>query len=95
MTRIKITFNSEGFREILLGEGVKKLVSDATEKIEARANGNLTDSESEGFEGKVFKGDMVSGYGHGGRWIGHVAALDSRASADEAETKSLSRAVNG
>ena len=93
MTNITITFDSEGFREILCGEGVKNVVSEEAEKIALKANGNLTDPDSEGYEADVFLGSMMSKYGHGGRWIGEVAAVDYKASADEAEMKSLSRAV--
>ena len=93
MTDIKITFKSEGFREILMGEGVKALVSEETEKIALKANSNLTDPDSEGFGAEVFQGSMMSKYGYGGRWVGRVAAMDYKASADEAEMKSLSRAV--
>ena len=93
MTNITITFDSEGFREILCGEGVKNVVSEEAEKIALKANGNLTDPDSEGYEADVFPGSMMSKYGHGGRWIGEVVAMDYKASADEAEMKSLSRAV--
>jgi len=93
MTSIKLTFNSEGFREILVGDGVKGLVKNVTENIASRANANLGDPGSEGYTAEVFQGSMMQKYGHGGRWIGRVAAADARASADEAETKSLSRAV--
>lgn len=93
MTSIKLTFNSEGFREILVGDGVKGLVKNVTENIASRANANLGDPTSEGFTAEVFQGNMMQKYGHGGRWIGRVAAADAKASADEAETKSLSRAV--
>jgi hypothetical protein len=37
----------------------------------------------------------MSGYGNNGRWVGFVRALDYKAMADEAENKSLSRAVSG
>ncbi len=90
---VKLEFNSEGFREILLSEGVRDLVAEEAEKIASRANANLTDSKSEGYEAEVFQGAMMSKYGYGGRWVGSVRAIDSRASADEAENKSLSRAV--
>ena len=93
MTDVRITFNSEGFREILLGDGVKNVVSEEAEKIANKANGNLSDSKSEGYIAEVFQGSMVSKYGYGGRWVGYVSAADARASADEAENKSLSRAV--
>lgn len=93
MTEMKITFNSEGFRQILMNEEVKAIVSEEAEKIALRANDNLTDDKSEGFEAEVFQGSMMSKYGYGGRWVGRVVAMDARASADEAEMKSLSRAV--
>ncbi len=95
MNDIKIEFNSAGFREILLSEGVRNVVSEATQGIASRANGNLTDSSSEGYEGDVVQSPRMSGYGNGGRWVGFVRALDYKAMADEAENKSLSRAVSG
>ena len=57
---IEIKFNSEGFRQILLGDGVKNLVTEATNNIAEKANANLTDPESEGYTASVFQGDMVS-----------------------------------
>lgn len=95
MSEIKITFNSEGFKEILTGDGVKAVIQEATDAIASRANANLTDDESEGFAGDVVMSPRMSGYGNGGRWVGFVTAIDSRARADEAEYKSLSRAVSG
>ena len=95
MSDIKIEFNSAGFREILMSEGVRGVVQDATEKIAARANANLTDSSSLGYEGDVLESPRMSGYGNGGRYVGFVRALDYKAMADEAENKSLSRAVSG
>lgn len=93
MTNIKITFNSAGFRAILLSDGVRDLLEKTSGEIAARANANLTDRKSEGFEAHVWEGAMMSKYGHGGRWLASVSALDSRAAADEAEHKSLSKAV--
>ena len=72
---------------------MKGLVENVTENIASRANANLGDPESEGYTAEVFQGSMMQKYGHGGRWVGRVAAADAKASADEAETKSLSRAV--
>ena len=95
MSDIKIEFNSAGFQEILLGDGVKGVVSNATQGITSRANGNLTDSTSLGYEGDVVQSPRMSGYGNNGRWVGFVRALDYKAMADEAENKSLSRAVSG
>lgn len=95
MSDIKIEFNSEGFRQILLSEGVRSVVSNATEQIVARANSNLVDGSSEGYEGDVLESPRMSNYGNGGRYVGFVRALDYKAMADEAEYKSLSRAVSG
>lgn len=95
MSDVKLEFNSEGFRQILLSSGVQGVVADATNQITARANANLTDGSSEGYEGDVLELPRMSGYGSGGRWVGFVRALDYKAMADEAEYKSLSRAVSG
>lgn len=94
-TNIKITFNSEGFRQILMSDGVKAVVQEAADDIAAKANGNMTTANSEGFEASVWQGAMMSKYGYGGRWMGSVSSRDSAAAADEAETKCLSRAVTG
>lgn len=95
ITGIDITFNSEGFRDILTSDGVRKVVEDATQKIANNANANLTDATSEGYGGDVVMSPRMSNYGNGGRWVGFVRALDYKAMADEAENKSLSRAVSG
>lgn len=95
MSDIKIEFNSEGFRQILLSDGVRSVVSGATEQIASRANANLVDSSSEGYQGDVMESPRMSNYGNGGRYVGFVRALDHKAMADEAEYKSLSRAVSG
>lgn len=92
---MQITFNSEGFREILTSNGVRAVVEEATQKIANNANANLTDPKSEGYEGEVVMSPRMSNYGSGGRWVGFVRAKDHRAMADEAENKSLSRAVSG
>lgn len=93
MSEITITFNSEGFRQVLLSEGVKSSLEGITSEITARANANLTDPKSEGYEGDVVESPRMSSYGAGGRWVGFVRAMDYRAMADEAENKSLSRAL--
>ena len=92
---VRIEFNSEGFREILMSSGVQSIVADVTEQIAARANANLTDDNSSGYEGDVMESPRMSSYGNGGRWVGFVRATDYKAMADEAENKSLSRAVIG
>lgn len=92
MTEIEITFNSEGFRQILTSSGVQGVVQSATNRIAANANANLT-LESEGYQGDVLQSPRMSKYGYGGRWVGFVRALDYNAMLDEAENKTLSRAV--
>lgn len=93
MSDITLTFNSEGFREVLLSEGVKQALESITNEITERANSNLTDPKSEGYEGDVVESPRMSSYGAGGRWVGFVRAKDYRAMADEAENKSLSRSI--
>lgn len=92
---IELEFNSEGFRQILLSDGVKSLVETASNNIAARANANLTDADSEGYDVMIAESPRMSKYGSGGRWVGFVGAADYKAMADEAENKSLSRAVTG
>lgn len=93
MSEVQIKFNSEGFRQILLGDGVRQVVQDATDRIANTANANLTDPGSDGFEGDVVESPRMSGYGNGGRWVGFVRSVDAGAAEDEAENKVLSRAV--
>lgn len=90
--KIEISFNSEGFKEILEGDGVKELVQDVTNEITKRANAN---AGFDGFEGDVMHSPRMSKYGNGGRWVGFVRTKDSKGKADEAENKSLSKAVIG
>lgn len=85
----RIEFNTDGFREILMGDGVKDAVESVTTDIQERANGNLTE-ESEGFRASVWQG----GFG-GGRWIGTVSTTDLASKIAESEDKALSRAVIG
>lgn len=94
MSDVTIEFNSDGFRQILLSSGVQGVVAEATQQIAARANANLIDTSSEGYEGDVMESPRMSSYGNGGRYVGFVRALDYKAMADEAEYKSLSRAVS-
>lgn len=88
MSEVKITFNSDGFQEILLSGGTEALVREAGEDIASRANSGVG-TNSEGFGVTTW----VGGYG-GGRIIGSVTALDNKAAIAEAENKVLSGAVN-
>lgn len=83
----RIVFKSEGFRQILLSDGCRDLVTSTTEEIKARADGNNTRG-GEGFESTV----MVGNYG-GGRWVGFVSTADNNARIAESEDKALTRAL--
>lgn len=87
MSEMRIEFNSAGFREILLSDGVKTLVEETANGIRDRANSNNSRG-GEGFEAQT----MVGGYG-GGRWIAFVHTTDRDSMIAEAEDKALSRAV--
>ena len=84
---IRLQFNSEGFRQILLSEGCKKVVEQTTAEICEKANGNNARG-GEGFKATV----MAGGYG-GGRYIGFVTAADEKASAAQSEDQALLRAL--
>lgn len=83
----RLVFNSDGFRELLLSEGVKDLVSTAAEEIQNKADANNTRG-GEGFRSAV----QVGGYG-GGRWIGFVSTTDKASEIAESEDKALTRAI--
>ena len=87
MGDVRIQFNSDGFRQILLSEGCRDLVQQTTEGIAERANANNTRG-GEGFRATT----QVGGYG-GGRWIGFVTANDKKASAAQSEDQALTRAI--
>lgn len=87
MGDVRIQFNSEGFRQILLSEGCRDLVQQTTEGIADRANANNTRG-GDGFRATT----QVGGYG-GGRWIGFVTATDKKASAAQSEDQALTRAI--
>lgn len=84
---MNIEFFSNGFKEILMSEGMKNLIQDETEKIQSKANNRLSE-ESEGFKTKVYQGN----YG-GGRWVGKVSTSDYQSMIAESENKILSEAV--
>ena len=85
--QVRLQFISDGFREILLSDGVKSLVEENAKKIQEKANSGI-DGQSEGFLANVWQGQ----YG-GGRWIGSVTTTDFESQKAEAENKVLSKAV--
>ena len=84
----RIVFNSAGFRDILLSDGVRDAVTSTAEEIKEKANANNTRGGN-GFTGNV----QVGGYG-GGRWVGFVTASDNKASLAESEDQALTRALS-
>jgi hypothetical protein len=87
MADVRIEFNSEGFRQILLSQGCHDLVQQTADEISEKANGNNTRGGN-GFASNT----QVGGYG-GGRWIGFVSATDQQASAAQSEDQALTRAL--
>ena len=83
----KITFNNDGYKEILTSAGVQGLVEEHTSAICAKANANMTEEDSNGYKYKVEQG------GKAGRWIGVIYSTNWASLRDETENKALSRAV--
>ncbi len=88
MEQVRIEFNSEGFRQILLSQGCHDVVTQYTEEIAAKANAN-NQRGGEGFKAST----QVGGYG-GGRWIGFVGMTDKKSMIAESEDKALTRALS-
>ena len=87
MGEVKLEFISDGFRQILMSDGVRALVEKTTNDIKQKADSGIL-GKAEGFKAHVFKG----GYG-GGRWVGSVYTTDFGTMAAEAERKVLTKAV--
>lgn len=83
----RLVFNSAGFREILLSNEVKDLVTEKAEEIRVKADANNIRG-GDGFYSNV----EVGGYG-GGRWIGFVGTTDKESEIAESEDKALTRAL--
>ena len=84
----RIVFNSDGFRQLLLSDGVRELVQSTAEEICDKANGNST----RGGEGFVVR-TQVGGYG-GGRYIAFVSSTDKNSFIAESEDKALTGALS-
>lgn len=78
----------DGFRNILTSEGVKQVVEQAANDIQAKANANLTEPST------GYKVESIIGRYGGGRWISFVSATDFASAKAEWEDKVLSRAVS-
>lgn len=79
--RVKIEYNTAGFKQVLLNGKTHALVVAETGKVEAAAG--------DGFKGHVAMG----GFG-GGRWIGYVWADTYKARREQAENLTLEKALN-
>ena len=86
-TQMKLKFNSDGFKQILCGDGVRQMVETSTNTIAANANANNLRG-GEGFEPMI----KIGQFG-GGRWVGYVSTTDIKSRIAEAEDKALSRAL--
>ena len=84
--KVRMEFNSAGFKEVLESDGVRAAVDEIGQEIASRANANIS-GESDGFEVTTVKGYDSD------RWITIVTASDFEASKEEAENKVLTRAV--
>ena len=84
----RIVFNSDGFRQLLLSDGVRELVQNTAEEICDKANGNNT----RGGEGFVVR-TQVGGYG-GGRYVAFVSSTDKNSFIAESEDKALTGALS-
>lgn len=83
--KVKIEFIDKGFKEILKQPSVATLVDDVGMDIEMRANASSQ-------YGDVYAHEVVIGY-NGSRWVGFVHNSDYKGAVDEAENKTLSKAV--
>ena len=90
MADVRIEFNSEGFRQILLSQGCHDLVQQTADEISEKANGNNTRGGS-GFESGTRLGKAYGSQ----RAIGFVYTTDRKSRIAESEDKALSKAVRG
>lgn len=83
MSKVRIEFNSEGFRQILNLPATEALVLGEAQRIASSASAGLTNSE--GFKASSRKA--------GTRYIAFAGTTDEASCKAESEDKSLSRAV--
>lgn len=85
---VRIEFIGEGFGDILRSDGTRELVSQVTEDIGNKANGNNTRG-GEGFRTSVEQ----SGRYKNRRWVGFVSTTDKKSVTAETEDGALTRAI--
>ena len=88
MENVRFKWDHDGFRQLLLSEGVRDLVQSTAEEICDKANGNNTRG-GEGFTVRTQVGD----YG-GGRYIAFVSSTDKNSFIAESEDKALTGALS-
>lgn len=87
--KFRIRFLSSGFRQILTSDACKNLVEEQTEKIADKANsGQAEFAGYDNFSSNVSMSDYA-----GGRWMGKVKTATKFGRIEEAEHKTLSKAV--
>jgi hypothetical protein len=79
VSKTKLVFIDKGFQDILSAPGTLDAVKATTESIQAKA-------------GQGYEAD-TSYYGQGHRWMGFVHTTDTESMKDEAENKTLTKAV--
>jgi len=77
--KVKIEFIDKGFKELLRQQGVWDVVREETVAIKQRA-------------GELYEADITFGYNNT-RPVGFVHNIDALGAIDEAENKTLSKAV--
>ena len=87
--QMKLKFVPEGFEAILCSEGARAACEEAGGAIQARANANLNDADSEGY---AMSSRTVTAYGSL-RNMTFVYTTDKASIIAEAEDKALSKAV--
>lgn len=78
-SKTKLVFIDKGFQDILSTNGTLEAVKAVTDSIQAKA-------------GQGYEAD-TSYYGQGHRWMGFVHTTDTESMKDEAENKTLTKAV--
>lgn len=91
MKQTRLTFISEGFQQILSSDGAREVCEQAGSIIQARANANLNDENSEGY---FMSSRNVYAY-KSRRNMTFVHTTDHASMVAEAKDKALSRAVTG
>lgn len=83
----KITFQNQGFRDVLQSQGCQTEIYNSAKRISEEANGNNRRG-GDGFAYRVEKGSKAK------RYLGFVYATDTQANIAQSEDNALGRAVH-